>query len=277
MKCYGFPEEAQAYYSKSDLLWRAPLRFEQLFARLYYLGPLREYPKRQYVWGGSRPSDVGRRGERVVDAPLAAASEAEAVVNGRGERRQTLEEVVASWLKKLGLVCSFQVRPVAEGSHLYRVHVQRFAGGPEVLLSDIGFGISQILPVLTLCYYVPVGSIIILEHPEIHLHPVVQAGLADVFIDAIKTRNVQIILESHSEHLLRRLQQRIAEEEIVSSSAALYFCSVDQTGASNLLPLEVDTFGNIANWLTHFFGDELGELVAMMHAEMKRRKVDVPA
>ena len=71
----------------------------------------------------------------------------------------------------------------------------------------MGIGVSQVLPVLVLCYYVPEGSTIILEQPELHLHPSVQAGLADVFIDVIKHRNVQILLESHSEHLLRRLAE----------------------------------------------------------------------
>ncbi|MBD2695260.1 AAA family ATPase, partial [Anabaena catenula] len=52
---------------------------------------------------------------------------------------------------------------------------------------------SQILPVLVLCYYAPKGSTLIFEQPEIHLHPSVQAGLADVFIDVIKNRNMQII------------------------------------------------------------------------------------
>ena len=64
----------------------------------------------------------------------------------------------------------------------------------NVTSTDVGFGVSQILPVITLCYYAPPGSILLLEQPEIHLHPSVQAGLADVFIDAIKTRGIQIIL-----------------------------------------------------------------------------------
>ena len=58
---------------------------------------------------------------------------------------------------------------------------------------------------------------------------------------------------------------------------SLYFCSVNKAGKSNLLPLEVDEFGNINNCPNGFFGDELGELVAMTHAEMKRRMADVPA
>ena len=84
----------------------------------------------------------------------------------------------------------------------YEFLVKKYKGGPEVRLTDIGFGVSQVLPVLILCYYAPEGSILILEQPEAHLHPKVQTELADVLIDVVENRNVQIILESHSEYLL---------------------------------------------------------------------------
>ena len=84
------------------------------------------------------------------------------------------------------------------------------------LLTDIGFGVSQVLPVLVQCFYANHGSTLILEQPDIHLHPSAQAGLADLFIAAKKSPGVQILFESHSEHLLRRLQRRIAEEKVPS-------------------------------------------------------------
>ena len=150
--------------------------------------------------------------------------------------------------------------------------LKRTEDSPETLITDMGIGVSQVLPVLVLCYYVPEGSTIILEQPELHLHPSVQAGLADVFIDVIKHRNVQILLESHSEHLLRRLQRRIAEEEFKSEDAALYFCEM-HAGESKLTPLAVDMFGDIHNWPADFFGDLLGEVVAAFDAGLERKQL----
>ena len=141
---------------------------------------------------------------------------------------------------------------------------------PGVLITDVGFGVSQILPVLVLCYYLPKGSVILLEQPEIHLHPSVQAMLADVFIEVVIKRNIQIILESHSEHFLRRLQRRIAESKISSDKTALYFCKIGKS-ASEIEKLEVDLFGNIQNWPLGFFGDEIGDLAAMTIAVMGRK------
>jgi AAA15 family ATPase/GTPase len=238
--------------------------YEDFFEEnLYYLGPLREYPRRLYQKGSA--IDLGQRGEYTIRALLSKDSD-----------RQDLVVKIARCLKQLKLIDDFRLHAIAENRNEYEVRVRRTAKSPEVLITDVGFGVSQILPVLVLCYYVPEGSTIIFEQPEIHLHPSVQAGLADVFIDVIKTRNVQIILESHSEHLLRRLQRRIAEEhkDMTAEDAALYFCSIDDTGTSKLTELELDTYGSINNWPQGFFGDEMGDLVAMTEAAMRRQTAE---
>lgn len=275
IKCYGFPSQVGGYYQNAAFLSDFSLAFEELFSRVYYLGPLRDYPKRQYTWGGGQPSDMGPRGERSIDALLASRDRGKVISRGKGKGRFSLEEYVAWWLRELGLIHSFGVESISSESNLYRVRVQKTPDSARVLITDVGFGVSQILPVLVLCYYVPEGSTILLEQPEIHLHPSVQAGLADVFLDAIEKRGVQIILESHSEHLLTRLQRRIAEGKIASDATALYFC--DRASSSHLTPLRLDQFGNITNWPEGFFGDELGERAAMMQAAMRRQHIQAAA
>jgi len=97
---------------------------------------------------------------------------------------------------------------------------------------------SQVLPGVTLLQYVPEGSTVILEQPEIHLHPLAQAGLADVIRPGATYRNVQIILESHSEHLLLRLQRRIAEGSLGKDDVKFYLRR--SQWVSTLTPLDVD-------------------------------------
>ena len=125
--------------------------------------------------------------------------------------------------------------------------LRQYKDGPEVGLTDVGFGVSQVLPLIAQCYYAPEGSILIFENPEAHLHPKAQSELADVFVDVVKNRKVQIILESHSEHLLLRLMRRIAEEEISADQTAFHFCEIDN-GNSRAEQLKVDEYGNISNW-----------------------------
>jgi hypothetical protein len=261
LKNYDFPYHLDYTFKEGGDFSQVIYLYEDTFINSYYLGPLREYPHRIYIWGGEEPQNVGVRGENFAAALLSSRA-----------RKIGVAERVAQWLKELGLVHSFKVQPIAKGRQEYEVLVKRTADSTEVPITDVGFGVSQILPVLTLCYYVPEGSTIILEQPEIHLHPAVQAGLADVLIDAIKTRNVQIILESHSEHLLRRLQRRIAEEKFSKEDAALYFCEMGKQGASHLKPLELNEYGYITNWPEDFFGDEMEDLVEQSKATTRREQ-----
>ena len=271
VKCYGFPDQVKAYYQNAGFLADLELAFEQMFSRIYYLGPLREYPKRQYTWAGAHPADMGERGEKAIDALLAFRERGEKISRGRGLKRLTIEEYVAWWLRELKLIEDFSVEAITKDSNLYQVWVRKTARSSRVLITDVGFGVSQLLPVLVLCYYVPEGATVLLEQPELHLHPSVQSGLADVFIDVAKNRKVQVILESHSEHLLRRLQRRIAEEKIARDDTALYFCDIAR-GISKLQQIELNLFGSIQNWPENFFGDEFGEMAAMTHTSMERQK-----
>lgn len=276
-KCYGFPDEAIGYFQNSGFVNVIELELEQQFGdRLFYLGPLRSYPARQYHWQGLQPVDVGQRGERSVEALLASRLRRKENVRkydsrGRAVRRISVEEHVAEWLKDLGLISSFDVERISEDTNLYRVVVKRSPQSTSVLLTDVGFGVSQILPVLVLLAYVPEGSTVVLEQPEIHLHPSVQAGLADIILETALVRKVQVILESHSEHLLRRLQLRVAEEAAGPDDIALYFCDHDGT-KSEIRKLELNLFGEIENWPTDFFGDPFGETAAIVRAGLRRQE-----
>lgn len=256
-RCYGihssFPDIMELFSSLQTC-------FENLFRSIRYLGPLREYPHRRYAWQGKHSPGVGQYGEDMVTA----------LFSGRIQLR-SLEEQIPKWLQQLDLIDSYRLNPIPNSEKDYEFLVRKYKNGPEVWLTDVGFGVSQVLPVLVLCYYVPEGSILILEQPEAHLHPKVQAELADLLIEVVKNRKLQIILESHSEHLLIRLMRRIAEEQISPDDTAFYFCEMNE-GVSEIERLDVDDYGNITNWPQNFFGDEMGDLAAKTKAEMKRRK-----
>jgi len=270
IKCYAFPDQAKTYFKNTDFLSEFELGFENLMDRIYYLGPLREYPRREYTWSGARPTDVGQRGEKVVEAILAARFGEEKRHLGPRKQYMPFEAILGHWLKELKLIHEFKVKEIAPGSNLYQILVKRDPQSPEVLITDVGFGVSQMLPVLVLLYYVPENSIVLLEQPEIHLHPSVQSGLADVIINVAKHRNVQVIVESHSEHLLRRLQRRVAEDQLQSDKAALFFCR-ENRGKSNLMPLGLNPFGEIENWPDNFFGDNFQEIFAAQEAALERK------
>ena len=227
--------------------------------KVRYLGPLRQRPRRApHIWSGNTPADVGADGGQFAQALLA----------GLGNDRTV--DAVAHALKTMNLIDTLRVEPIAPNRRDYEIRLRKTRTSAEVLLPDVGFGISQVLPVVVLCYYADEGSTLVIEQPELHLHPAAQSELADVLIDVVLNRKMQIILESHSEHLLRRVQRRIAERKFAADKAALYFCEMDD-GASKCTPLEVTPDGFIKNWPKDFFGDEMGELAAITEGAMRHR------
>ncbi|MEW1640511.1 DUF3696 domain-containing protein [Streptomyces sp. NPDC091219] len=272
IKCYAFPDQGISYYSNADFLADLAFQFDELMSGISYVGPLREHPQRTYAWRGANPTSVGPKGEQTIEAILAARLDKRKIGRGSGRARryQSFDENLGTWLQRLGLVEHFSLEEIAAGRKIYELNVVVNGGMVPVAITDVGFGVSQALPVLVQLYYAPSGSLILLEQPEIHLHPAVQSNLADVMIDAVRHNGVQIITESHSEHLLRRLQRRIAEGEIDETQVALYFVdNID--GEASIKLLRLDKFGNISNWPHDFFGDEVGDLVAMTEAAISRQ------
>ena len=270
VKTHLFPGQARSYFQNSDFLGAFELAYENLMDSIYHLGPLREYPRREYHWAGSSPADVGQRGERTMDAMLAATVRKETRSLGFRRRHKSFQGMIAHWLYELGLIHDFRLEEIAKGTNLYRALVKMSPSSVPTPLTDVGFGVSQILPALVLLYYVPEGSTVLMEQPEIHLHPAVQSGLADVMLNVAKVRNVQIVVESHSEHLMRRLQRRVAEKTASSEDVKLYFVSTNR-GSAQASDLHLNMWGEIENWPKDFFGDEMGEIAAISEASLKRR------
>ncbi len=253
-RCYGIRDGSAKVPDTPFLSFERA--FKNLLSRIHYLSPLREPPRHYYAYGGEHPKGVGRYGEQAIAALL----------SGRIQLL-SIDEHILKWLQRLELIDSYRLHTVPDGEKDYEFRLKKYKDGPEVRLTDIGLGVFQILPTLALCYSVPEGSILILEQPEAHLHPKAQADLADVLIDIVKNRNLQIILETHSEHLLRRLQRRIAEGEISATDTALYFCQIND-GTSEIERLNMDEYGNITNWPQYFFSDEISDWGTKSKAEM---------
>jgi predicted ATPase len=160
------------------------------------------------------------------------------------------------------------VRRVAR-SNRYEIVLHR--EGVKANLRDVGIGVSQVLPVLTLAFFAPTGSTILLEEPEIHLHPLAQSVLAELFVEVSKERKVQFIVETHSEHLFRRMQTLMARGTASTDDCAMYFIEKGEKGAE-IRELKIDEFGRLTNWPDKFFGDALGETREQARLMFERQK-----
>lgn len=236
--------------------------------RIIYLGPVRRLGQRDYVWNGRMPSTIGDDGSKAVDALIASGVAAQ---DARRRNQSPPPEAAlitdaAHWLKRMDLADGLAVKPLG-GSTRYELLIER--EGECINMKDVGVGVSQVLPVIVAALYAAPGHIVIVEEPESHLHPLAEAHLAGLFAWVSAERRVQFIVETHSEHLFRRMQTLMAKQEVTATQVAMYFVERDGPGAK-LRELVPNEFGIITNWPDHFFGDAIGETREQAKARAER-------
>lgn len=245
-------------------------------SRIIYLGPVRQLARRDYVWSGRMPAHIGDDGGRAVDVLIASgvAQQAGRGADLSGDAGRIFRET-ERWLRELEVAEGLQVRALGRSAR-YELLVKH--RGAVVNLKDVGVGVSQVIPVVVAALFAKPGHIVIVEEPESHLHPLAQAKLAKLLASVSAARGVQFIVETHSEHLFRRMQTLMARQQVHPSQAAMYF--VEREGqAARLRELKLDDLGRVANWPDKFFGDSLGETreqtaLAIQRAKELRAKGD---
>jgi hypothetical protein len=247
-------KDIQFFYELTMSITQATV---ETLRHLVHIGPLRDFPRRAYRLTGESPKDVGQRGENWLNILMRARS------------REQLTEKVNEWLERLG----YTLR-IDWGKQGYVHPMLKDRRGLEISLKDTGFGISQILPVLIQGFSSDPGTILILEQPEIHLHPRAQAELGDMLV-AIARRGVRMLVETHSEHLLLRLQRRIAESNFSDSpnclkpnEIAVYFIEhlEDQSRVHRVSVNSTGAFVKPPQGLNSFFSDDYSETVIWSQA-----------
>lgn len=183
---------------------RASFHEASLFFRMMtHIGPFRTPPKRRYTFSGLAATETGQSGEQGIDLLIL-----ETITRSKGNR--PLTEAVNFWLEHLNLAKNLEVTSIAAGSNLFEILISGAGNTYTANLADVGFGVSQILPVLIQGLLTPRGSLFAVQQPEIHLHPDAQAGLADFFL-FLSSMGIRCLVETHSEYLLVRMRRRLAE------------------------------------------------------------------
>ncbi len=238
-------------------------------SRIIYLGPVRRLAQRDYVWAGRMPAHIGDDGAKAIDALIASGVE----YQKQKKKGQPIEgeallfQQSVHWLNTMNLADDLTVKQLGRSAR-YELHI--INQGEASNIKDVGVGVSQVLPVIVAALFAQPGHIVIVEEPESHLHPLAQSQLAELFSQVSQQRGVQFVIETHSEHLLTRLQRRVAEEQIAPERLAMYFVERDGTRA-RINALELDEYGEISNWPDYFFGDEMGDIAARTMAAMQRK------
>jgi hypothetical protein len=145
-KFYRLSDVSAARFKNAGFMADLALATEAMLHNISYLGPIRSNPRRTYQWSGDTPASVGPAGAESNAAILAAQNDGRQLNRGPRKAKQGFAEFIASWLKDLGVIHEFEVRPLAEGRKEYEVLIKTSANSTEVKITDIGFGVSQVLP-----------------------------------------------------------------------------------------------------------------------------------
>ena len=241
-----------------------PPSYQRHLRSVNYLGPLRSEPQRLYRRSNESDSLAGITGSQ---GEFSAS-----VLYGGSLVGTTLQWIVKEdvnrWFEQFEIPYQLDVIPFGEASitgEYITIALHDKHTNTQVTLADVGYGINQLLPVIIEGIASQEGSIICVEQPEIHLHPRLQANIADLMIDTINDKrggNKQWIVETHSELLILRLQRRIREGKIKPEDiSVLYVDPNDEStegSAIKVLRLGEDSYFKDP-WPDGFFDDGLKE------------------
>jgi AAA domain, putative AbiEii toxin, Type IV TA system/Protein of unknown function (DUF3696) len=227
---------------------------QQIAEQTIYLGPLRDDPRVAYPLGHTvRGLPVGEKGEFTAAYLLDHGTDVTKYGSPGGQQRTTtLRRAVIDWCEYLGIADAVEVEPMGKMGHQLRLKV----GGTLRDPTAIGVGASQLLPVVALVLGADAGAIVLMEQPELHLHPKVQSRLADFLIRA--RPDVRLVIETHSENLITRLRLRVAEQQVQPEDISVLFASQKPVdGAEGLYTefraLSIDELGDFDFWPQDFF------------------------
>jgi predicted ATPase len=223
---------------------------ESLFSHVYHIGPLRHEPERVYSASGASPQSVGRSGQWTIDLI---------------QYEEEIRRAIQIWLEKFSISREFALKELKKGSKRYEVVLKDYFTSIDVNLADVGFGTSQILPIIVQGFTSPPQSTLLIEQPEIHLHPKAQCTMGDLLVDIVRRKNLNLIIETHSDLLIQRVCKHILLKEIRPDDIIIYYFEPGKEGVI-VKPITVNENAQFENFPEGFFEERFEE--ALEHAEL---------
>ena len=266
----GLSAIASSFYMVNNL-------FKTIFSSYSYIGPLREEPSRRYIYE-EEITEIGIKGENA--AYIYLTDKDQTISNHyfydtksnsfKQKKEMTLSNAVEEWLDLMNIK-GFKSELINE--IVYLNLNSSSASKTRVSIADVGFGVSQIFPILLEGLRMPQQHTLLLEQPEIHLHPNLQMQLSDYFI-ALALSGKKVMVETHSDHVINRLVRRIVEDETgkLKDLIGIYFISATDSG-SVYEEVSIDENFGVTNWPVDFFDQTALEQEKILKAGIKKRQL----
>ncbi len=247
-----------------------------------YIGPLRIDPESSYpISSTSYLEDVGLKGENTAavfeslkmrDIQYLPPSYFSNSANIPVPVTCSLHDAVAAWLNYLGVAQNIESKDSDQFGHELQVFMSNRNKNHDP--TQVGVGVSQVLPIIVAGLLAKPDTTLIIEQPDLHLHPKVQSRLADFFL-SLTQLGKQCLVETHSEHIINRIRLRIAEGSKSSpwqEATKVYFVEKKESGSS-FREVSINEYGAIQDWPEGFFEEGLLETEKRIRAMALKQHV----
>ncbi len=271
-----------SFFSLPPHIENALRGFHNTLAKIHYLGPLRSPAKRYYVTNLDIIPGLDPAGEFLPYILRNKENEPE-VWNIQPGRQEIVKEKLSlslnTWLYylRVGEVlpqdsCCSEIEVSTLKGVLVEFAIKTTDGTGLYALADSGFGYSQVLPILVRGLLAAPGNILIVEQPELHLNPAIQVRLAEFFV-AMARAGKQILIETHSEHIVNAVRVFSAEDESgeLSANSAIFFIDAEAE-ILTIHELSIKPDGTVPKWPRNFFGEAASLSARILRAQKHHRE-----
>lgn len=211
--------------------------------RSIHLPGLRGNPSHSYQLTSAGPWYIGRFENYVAS-----------LIHEWQETTDKRLKTVAAALHRLKLTGHVRTEKIGDARielQVGHLPIMRIDNPEMVNIADVGFGVSQVLPVIVALIAAEPGRLVYIEQPELHLHPNAQVALAQVLADAAK-RGVRVVIETHSSLLLLGVQTLVAEGKLSPELVKLHWFTRNEKGITEVDSVDLDEAGTYGEWSVDF-------------------------
>lgn len=265
------PQTEYEYLKEFVKIDDVKILIQNFFEKFSYIGPIREKPKDEYTISDGHKT-VGKEGEfvaRILEESASKPTQFHKIIkheNGITYQEETsnLTEAVKYWMCDVFDVAEDIYAEKTNDS--YRIILTN-KSGLKTSIKHVGFGISQLLPIVVEGLRMPENGTFTIEQPEVHLHPKVQSLLFD-FLYSLTLQGKTVIVETHSSHFITRMRRRVAEDMSSEMDDRIGLTFIEN---NNFRTIQLDDYGTLEYFPKDFIEPSSEELRAIVKAQMNKR------
>jgi predicted ATPase len=227
-----------------------------------YIGPFRDIPERWY--GRPRSARIEKVGNTGADAY-------QILIQDALTTEKKLLNKVSTWYQQH--FDGWGIRLNEDKNPQFQIELTRNSGRLNINLRDVGQGMSQAFPLVVSAFMETTNeTLVVIEQPELHLHPGAHGDLAEMFVDSIHRGGKKYLVETHSQNFILRIRRLIAEGKLSNDAIVIYSIEFNEDlGTSQLIKIVVDERGDIDYWPEGVFSESLDEVIAIRKAQKSKQ------